>query len=114
MKAVVVIHTWKKAENPTKWRIFEIDETKKYKFEADNLFEAELKVLKAFPANMCIGFNIQMENGDFACTMIKDAWHYEGNPETIEIFGTDHPTDEQIREHQIKIAEIAIKNRNKN
>lgn len=100
MKAVVIIRTWKKAENPTTWKKFEEATVERFLFEAEDLYHAELKVLESFPAEKCIGFNINMENGDFYCGAVKDYYFYEG----------ENPTDEELRERAIKGIKKAIQN----
>lgn len=100
MKAIVTIRTWKKAANPTIWKKFDVASEESFIFEAENLYNAELKVLEAFPAEKCIGFNIKMENGDFYCGAVKDYFFEEG----------ENPTDEELRERAIKGVKKAIQN----
>lgn len=116
MKALVTLTTWKQVENLTTWKKFEADEEFKYQFEADNLSEAELKVLTSFPASMCIGYSIKMANNAFICDAVKDYWFDDyAKEEIMDIFGTVKPTDEQIVAHKIACVkkrisdEIAVK-----
>lgn len=99
MKAIVTIRTWKKAANPTTWKKFDVASEERFLFEAEDLYHAELKVLESFPAEKCIGFNINMENGDFYCGACKDYFFEEG----------ENPTDEELRERAIKGVKKSIK-----
>ena len=98
MKAKVTIRTWKDAKDPTPYKRFEVDTEETFLFEANDLYEAELKVLRNFPAKKCIGFTLTMENGDFTCQAVKDYWHGE----------LPNPTDEAIRAILLKAVEKKV------
>lgn len=100
MKAVVTIRTWKNAANPTTWKKFDVASEEKFLFEAEDLLSAWLKVLESFPAEKCIGFNINMENGDFYCGAVKDYFFYGG----------ENPTDEELRRRAIAGVKKSIQN----
>ena len=74
MKATATLRTWKKAQNPTTFRKYEVKEEKVVAFEAEGLTEAELYLYDNYPAHWLVGFNLHMANNDFACHAVPEYW----------------------------------------
>lgn len=74
MKATATLRTWKKAQNPTTFRKYEVKEEKVVTFEANSLSEAELYLYDNYPAHWLVGFNLSMENKDFAMHAVPEYW----------------------------------------
>lgn len=103
MKAVVTLRRWEPAENPTCWRKFDEAEHRRYLFDAENLEDAQMKILKSFPSDWCIGYSLSLENGDFAMDAVLDYWMYDAAVEdNREMFGVDYPTVDMIVKHKIE------------
>jgi len=77
MKAIAILRTWKKLENPTEFHKYGIKEEKIVKFEANSLPEAELYLYDNYPAHWLVGMNIWLDSQNFSMGAIPEYWMRE-------------------------------------